>query len=68
MSGYLAKILPDIAVQSSRTERTADEAEREIVSAMRAWFMKDKVGDEYRGLVMNITAYGLKITAQGHIR
>jgi ribonuclease R len=61
MTGYLEKILPDIAVQSSKTERTADEAEREIVSAMRAWFMKDKVGDEYAGLVMNITAYGLKI-------
>ncbi|MEW6599573.1 MAG: ribonuclease R [Nitrospirota bacterium] len=61
MTTYLDKILPDIAVQSSRTERTADEAEREIVSAMRAWFMKDKVGQEYKGLVMNITAYGLKI-------
>lgn len=61
MTGYLEKILPDIAVQSSRTERTADEAEREIVNAMRAWFMKDKEGDEYKGLVMNITAYGLKI-------
>jgi ribonuclease R len=59
--GYLEKILPDIAVQSSRTERTASEAEREIVSAMRAWFMKDKVGDEYTGLVMNISSYGLKI-------
>lgn len=61
MRTYLEKNLPEIALQSSRTERTAEEAEREIVSAMKAWFMKDKVGDEFAGLVMNITSYGLKI-------
>jgi ribonuclease R len=58
---YLEKLLPDIAVHSSKTERTADEAEREIVNAMRVWFMKDKVGDEYGGVVTNITSQGLKI-------
>ncbi len=57
----LAGLLPDLAVHSSRTERTAEEAEREIVSTMRAWFMKDKVGDEYPGIVTNVTSHGLKI-------
>jgi ribonuclease R len=58
---HLEGVLPDIAAHSSKTERTADEAEREILSAMRAWFMKDKVGDEYKGVVSNITSHGLKI-------
>jgi len=58
---YLEALLPDIAASSSKTERTADEAEREILSAMRAWFMKDKVGDEYEGTVSNITSHGLRI-------
>ena len=58
---HLEEVLPDIAAHSSKTERTADEAEREILSAMRAWFMKDKVGDEYEGIVSNITSHGLKI-------
>ncbi|MBI4688617.1 MAG: ribonuclease R [Nitrospirae bacterium] len=57
----LEKLLPEIAPHSSRTERLADEAEREVLSAMRAWFMKDKVGDEYEGIVCDITPYGLKI-------
>jgi ribonuclease R len=57
----LAKLLPDLAVHSSKTERTAEEAEREIVNTMKAWFMKDKVGDEYTGIVTNITSHGLKI-------
>lgn len=57
----LEKLLPEISIYSSRTERTADEAEREVVSAMRVWFMKDKVGDEYEGFVSAVTSYGLKI-------
>lgn len=58
---HLEAILPEIAFNSSKTERIADEAEREVVSAMKAWFMKDKVGDEYEGFVTGITPYGLKI-------
>lgn len=58
---YLEKILPEIAFNSSKTERIADEAEREIINAMRVWFMKDKVGEEYEGFVMGVAPYGLKI-------
>ncbi|MBI5740911.1 MAG: ribonuclease R [Nitrospirae bacterium] len=59
--GYLEKLLPEIAASSSKTERTADEAEREIVNAMRVWFMKDKVGEEYPGIVSNISSSGMRI-------
>jgi ribonuclease R len=58
---YLEKILPEIAFHSSRTERIADEAEREVIKAMRVWFMNDKVGEEYKGIITDITPYGLKI-------
>jgi ribonuclease R len=58
---YLEKLLPETTDHSSKTERIAEEAEREIVSAMRVWFMKDKVGDEYAGIVTGITSHGLKI-------
>lgn len=58
---HLKKILPDIASNSSKCERTADEAEREIINAMRVWFMKDRVGDEYEGTVTHITPHGLKV-------
>lgn len=58
---HLEKALPDIAFLSSRTERMADEAERDVVSAMKVWFMKDKVGEEYTGIVSGITPQGMKI-------
>lgn len=57
----LNSILSDIAFHSSRMERQADEAERAVLNAMRAWFMKDKVGDNFEGKVISVTPYGLKI-------
>lgn len=58
---YLQSVLPEIAAHSSATERTADEAEREIVRAMRTWFMKDKVGNVYEGFVTSINPRGLRV-------
>lgn len=53
--------LPDIAFHSSRMERLADDAEREVLEAMRVWLMKDKVGFEYDARVVNVTPHGFKI-------
>lgn len=57
----LQKSLPDIAFHSSRRERLADKAESEVLDAMRAWFMKDKAGDEFDARIISITPYGLKV-------
>lgn len=53
--------LPDIAFSSSRTERLADEAEKVVIRAMRVWFMKDKVGNEFAGKVVGVSPYGLRV-------
>jgi ribonuclease R len=55
------KLFSEISASSSTTERRAEEAEREIVSAMKTWFMKDKVGNEYEGIISKITPHGLRI-------
>ncbi|MEK6673017.1 MAG: VacB/RNase II family 3'-5' exoribonuclease, partial [Nitrospirota bacterium] len=57
----LESLLPDIAFHSSRMERMADEAEREVIGAMRVWFMKDKTGEEYTGRITGVTPYGLRV-------
>ncbi|NTU41715.1 MAG: ribonuclease R [Nitrospirales bacterium] len=59
--GELSSLLPDIAFHSSRTERLADEAEREVLDAMRVWFMKDRVGEELIGRVVSVNPYGLRV-------
>lgn len=57
----LESILPNIAFHSSKMERQADDTERAVLDAMRVWFMKDKVGEEFKGHVVSVTPYGLKI-------
>ena len=57
----LKKILPDIAFLSSQKERSADNAERVVIDAMRVWFMRDKVGEEFGAKIVNVTAYGVKV-------
>ncbi|MBI5633508.1 MAG: ribonuclease R [Nitrospirae bacterium] len=54
-------MLPDIAFSSSRTERAADAAEFQVIRAMRAWFMKDKLGDIFAGRIVGVSSYGIRI-------
>lgn len=57
----LDALLPDIAFSSSRTERAADAAEYQVIKAMRAWFMKDRVGEIFTGRIAGISSYGIRI-------
>ncbi len=61
---HLTEIIPldelhDIAVDSSITERRADEAERELIEWKKIKFMQDKIGDEFPALIVSVTKYGL---------
>ena len=51
--------LAQIAEETSLTERRAAEAERELVEWKKVRFMQDRVGEEFAGLVLNPTKYGL---------
>ena len=56
--GYPDK-LPEIGEDTSRCERTAMEAERDLLELKKVQFMLDKIGEEYDGFVDGVTAYGL---------
>src|SRR5947209_17202236 len=51
--------LHQIAEQSSQTERRADDAERELMEWKKVKFMADRVGEEFAGLVVSVTKFGL---------
>jgi ribonuclease R len=55
----LAEELPEVAAETSRRERLAMEAEREIVELKKLQFMVDKVGEEFDGFVSGVTPTGL---------
>ncbi|CAI8049491.1 Ribonuclease R [Geodia barretti] len=48
--------LPELARRTSALERRAEEAEREIVQWKKVRFMVQKVGDEFNGNVIGVTA------------
>ena len=50
---------PLYAQQSSDRERRAEEAEREVMEWKKVIFMRDKVGNEYTGIVTGVAPFGL---------
>ncbi|MCA5011858.1 MULTISPECIES: ribonuclease R [unclassified Enterococcus] len=50
--------LPDIADHSSKMERRAVEAEREVDAMKKAEFMADKIGEEYQGIISSVARFG----------
>jgi len=52
-------VLHEIAEESSDAERRADEAERELMEWKKVKFMQDRVGEDFDGLVVSVTKYGL---------
>ena len=51
--------LRDIAEESSHSERRADDAERELMEWKKVKFMEDRVGEDFDGLVVSVTKFGL---------
>lgn len=57
----LRERMPEIAEQSSIRERAADEAERETEDLKKAEFMKERIGEEYEGIISGVTAFGMYV-------
>ena len=51
--------LQQIADQSSRMERLAVQAERDVNALKKAEYMQDKVGEEFDGIVSSVTKFGM---------
>jgi ribonuclease R len=51
--------LANISQESSENERRAADAERELVVWKKAKFMRDRVGEDFGGMILSATKYGL---------
>lgn len=49
----------------SMTERRADEATRDVVTWLKCEFMRDRVGEEFDGMVASVAPFGLFVELQG---
>ncbi|WP_041974301.1 ribonuclease R [Geobacter sp. OR-1] len=55
---HLTTSLPETGVHTSKRERVAMEAERELVELKRLQFMKQKIGEEFTGFIIGVTTSG----------
>ncbi len=49
----------ELGVHCSQTERRADDASRDVLSWLKCYYMRDRVGEEFVGTVSAVTGFGL---------
>lgn len=48
-----------IALQCSETERRSDEATRDAALALKCYYMEDKVGEHFHGIISGVASFGI---------
>lgn len=56
---HYQSLLPEAADHCSKTERRADEAERETIKMKKAEYMQRHIGEEFEAVVSGIMSYGI---------
>lgn len=64
---HLQAVIEEIAEQSSIRERAADEAERAVEDLKKAEYMRDRIGEEYDGIISNVTSFGMFVELENTI-
>ncbi|MDD8049362.1 MAG: ribonuclease R [Thomasclavelia sp.] len=69
---HYAKIMPEIAMQTSTCERRAIDIERAVDDMKIAEYMEKHIGDEYEGIISSVTNFGIFVelpnTIEGLVR
>ncbi len=58
-SAVLKNIVANASLQSSDTERIAQEAEREVDDLKKAEYMQERIGEKYEGIISSVTNFGM---------
>lgn len=48
-----------LGAHCSQTERTADEATRDVEAWLKCWSMRDRVGEQFTGSISGVAAFGV---------
>lgn len=56
---HFKEILPDIAKETSKAERTSMMCERDVMDLKKAEFMKPLIGQTFEGVVSTLTKFGM---------
>ena len=58
-------IWEQFGLQCSANERRADEASRDVLAWLKCYFMREKVGEQFRGTVTGVAPFGVFVTLDG---
>ena len=59
--GYYEGIMPEVGLQTSKRERDAIDAEREVEDMKKAEYMFQFIGEEFEGIISSVTKWGIYI-------
>jgi ribonuclease R len=62
---YVPSNWHELGAHCSMTERRADDATRDVVSWLKCYHMKDRVGEIFAGSVSGVTAFGAFVALDG---
>ncbi len=69
---HYVEFLDEVALNSSKTERIAEEAEREVEKMKKVEYMERRIGEVYDGVISGVTNWGIYVelpnTVEGIIR
>ena len=60
-----AREMQELGTSCSLRERRADEATRDVTAFLKCEFMRDRVGEEFDGVVTGVTDFGLFVQLEG---
>lgn len=55
----------EIGAHCSSTERRADEATRDVQNWLKCYFMRDRIGEVYEGVISAVTSFGVFVLLDG---
>lgn len=64
---HYSALLDSVAISSSKSERRADEAERETVKLKKAQYMLSHLNEIYEGVISGVTNWGLYVELENTV-
>ncbi len=55
----------ELGARCSQTERRADDASRDVESWLKCYYMQDKIGEDFDGVISGVTGFGLFVALDG---
>ncbi len=64
---HYESILPQVALETSKLERRAEECEREVDKLKMVQFMKEFIGQQFEGNISSVTGWGIYVELENTV-